>query len=212
MSTGNHLGLSLCLAGIYALAIRIRYYKLEYSWPLVIGLMGSLTMEMAAGILFGTMYDSPPPNPPNPPPPGCPPCSAPSPTIWEGIIGVLCTILIPLMAIIAGALPPPTNRPKILWRTSLAAVIIWLISSTVFNEFMVFANSQFAEEAGAWGLGQYLAVLMVVGQTLDSFNYLREPYPSGQESRFYIWWKEFRQRGDGNGDVELPEAQQNTIR
>jgi hypothetical protein len=205
METGQHLGLSLWIAGFYAFVIRARYHGLKYQWPLVVGIVGCFTLELAVGIFFGTMFDSPSPQPPPGPPPPGPPPEPCTPSAWIGVMGVLCTILIPLVSIVVGAFPRLDKRPKLLWRWSVGAAMIWLLSSIIFNEFMVVTNAQFAFEASRWGFGQYMALLMVVGQILDIFNHLREPCRLGRQSRFKVFRKRLWRRQSLENDMELSE-------
>jgi hypothetical protein len=54
-------------------------------------------------------------------------------------------------------------------------------------------NTQFIDQASEWGIGQVMAMILMAGQFLEIFKYIREK-PDSAQSRYEVWVMKLREK------------------
>jgi len=178
MTTGVHLAGVLWTAAIYSIGYRIQKHRFQPRKLLVIGVIICFVLECTVCCTLdhclGTWNASPPY-----PCEGAPDYSPPD--AWCISVSLVCLLLLP-MTFFSCAMIRNFARwlnMRGVCSTFLPVAYISLVALIVTNEVLIRDSKgyddRYSSETMVWGLGQILAIVLITGQVLEIFIYLRQP-------------------------------------
>ena len=107
----------------------------------------------------------------------------------DTIVWISFSAILPQLALVCAILPRMKHHPQLWWRISVVLALIGLVGLILFNEMglrYTSINAQFINQASEWGIGQVMAMILMAGQFLEIFKYIREK-PNSTHSRYEVW-------------------------
>lgn len=173
---------------MYALAIRYRYRGARYSKVLLAGCLVLAALGLVIGIIVSFLINW------RTAPPECDREETKNRLQPYSLATLTFCLVVPPLAVLFAALPPRKKRPQTWWLWSLILVSISLGGLLVQNElgirFAVGIDARFGEEAGEWGIGHIMSMILVSGQISELLSYSLER-PTGGLSRLQILQRSF---------------------